>query len=320
MPVLLVAIGLFGYHWIEGWSLFDSLYMTVTTLTTVGFREVHELSRRGQVFTMFLALGGVFTLFYAASSIIGFIVGGEVVDLFGSRRMHRSLAELKNHMIVCGFGRMGRLVCHEFSSQGLPFVVVDKQADVFEHFEIPHGIALHGDAASDEILQRVGIDRARALVSVVASDADNLYITLSARLLNERIFLVARADDERSEQKLLRAGASRVVSPYVIGGHRVAQAVLRPTVVDFLELATRTEHLELNIEETRLASTSRLVGTTLEQSPIRREHGLIVVAIKQASGKMIFNPPADTTLTEGDILIMLGRRADLDHVAALAVG
>ncbi|HUY91592.1 MAG TPA: potassium channel protein [Pirellulales bacterium] len=320
MPVLLVSLGTLGYYLIEGWSAFDSLYMTVTTLTTVGFQEVHPLSPAGRVFTMWLLLGGVFTLFYAATSVIGFVVGGQVQELLGSRRMERTLAEMNSHLIVCGYGRMGRLVCLEFSEQALHFVVIDKHAEALERFESPHGVAVHGDAASDEILEQAGIRRARALISVVGSDADNLYITMSARLLNDRLFIVSRAEDERSEQKLLRAGANRVVSPYVIGGTRVAQAVLRPAVVDFLELATRTEHLELNIEETKLAADSELVGATLEASLLRREHGLIVVAIKKPSGEMVFNPPASTRLEAGDILIMLGGRPDLDQVAALAAG
>lgn len=318
MPILLVSLGTVGYHLIEGWSLFDSLYMAVITLTTVGFREVHELSPTGQAFTMLLALGGVFTLFYAAMSVIGFVVSGQVQELVGSRRMERNLAQLESHLIVCGYGRMGRLVCQEFSSQGLPFVVVDRNADALERFELPHGIAVHGDAATDEILERVGVRRARALISVVASDADNLYITMSARLLNDRLFIVSRAEDERSEQKLLRAGASRVVSPYVIGGMRVAQAVLRPAVVDFLELATRTEHLELNIEEARLGERSRLVGSTIGASPLVRENGLIIVAIKKPSGKMVFNPSPEVRLESGDTLIMLGGRRALDEMAASA--
>lgn len=319
MPIVLISAGTIGYRLIEGWSAFDSLYMTVTTLTTVGFQEVHPLSPAGRLFTMWLALGGVFTLFYAATSVIAFVVGGQVQELLGTRRMERTLAELDSHLIVCGYGRMGRLVCQEFSEQGLSFVVVDRNAESFERFELPHGVAVHGDAASDEILERVGIRRARALVSVVASDADNLYITMSARLLNERLFIVSRAEDERSEQKLLRAGASRVVSPYMIGGARVAQAVLRPSVVDFLELATRTEHLELNIEEAKLVAGSKLVGATLEACTLR-EQGVIVVAVKKPSGKMVFNPPAAAPLEAGDILIMLGGRAALDQVAALAAG
>ncbi len=320
IPLLLIGIGTIGYALIEGWPLFDSLYMTVITLTTVGFREVHAMSPAGQAFTMLLSLGGVFMLFYAATAIASAVVSGQIIESLGSRRMERSLADLKGHMIVCGFGRMGRRVCQEFSAKGLPYVIIDRQAELFERFDLPHGIAVHGDAASDEVLERVGVRRAKTLVSVAASDADNLYITMSARLLNDKLFIVARADDERSEQKLLRAGANRVVSPYVIGGNRVAQAVLRPTVVDFLELATRTEHLELNIEEARLAAASPLVGKTVSASQLRREHGLIVVAIKKPTDRMLFNPAADTLLEADDILIMIGGRNELDRVAAMAGG
>lgn len=320
LPLLLLAGGTGGYRLIEGWSLLDSIYMTVITLTTVGYREVGELSTGGKVFTMLLSMGGVFTIFYAGTNVIAAIVGGEVLGFLESRRMEKSLSELNGHLIVCGYGRMGRLVCQEFSSQGLPFVVLDRQEKVFERFRLPHGLPLHGDATLDETLQRAGVGRARALVTVVPSDADNLYITMSARLLNDRMFIVARAEDERSEQKLLRAGASRVVSPYVIGGARVAQAVLRPNVVDFLELATRTEHLELNIEETRLAEGSSLVGNTLDTCRLRHDHRLIVVAIKKGGGKMVFNPPDEMALAAGDTLIMLGRREDLDRVGRLAAG
>ncbi len=178
IPLLLIVLGTLGYALIEGWSLFDALYMTVITLTTVGYKEVHEMSPAGQAFTMLLSLGGVFMLFYAATAIATAVVSGRIIDFLGSRRMERSLAELKGHMIVCGFGRMGRRVCQEFSAKGMPFVVIDRHAELFDRFELPHGIAVDGDAASDEVLERVGVRRAKTLVSVAASDADNLYITM----------------------------------------------------------------------------------------------------------------------------------------------
>ena len=320
LPLLLLAVGTMGYRVVEGWSFHDSLYMTVITLTTIGYREVHELSRAGEIFTMVLALGGIFTLFYATTSVIAGLVSGEILDSLGSRRMQRDLAALKDHVIVCGFGRMGRLACQEFASQESQFVVIDRDADVLAGFQLPRGVPLCGDATSDETLERAGIKRAKALISAVSSDADNLYITMGARLLNERLFIVSRAEDERSEQKLLRGGATRVVSPYAIGAARLAQAVLRPAVVDFLELATRSEHLELNIEETKVSATSSLAGSTLETSGIRHEYGLIIVAIKKPSGHMLFNPPGDAILEAGDVLIMLGRRQDLDQVDAMAAG
>lgn len=320
VPVLLILVGTAGYRLIEGWNYFDALYMTVITLTTVGFNEVHPLSPRGQVFTMFLALGGIFTLFYAASEIIRAVVSGELHDLLGRQRMERSLEKLHDHFIVCGFGRVGRMVCQEFSKQSLPFVVIERDAALLADFQLPHGIPLAGDAASDVVLKRAGVDRARALVTVVASDAENLYITMSSRLLNEKLFVVARAEDAHSEQKLLRAGANRVVSPHFLGGQRVAQAALRPTVVDFIELATRTEHVELQIEEMRIAASSKLAGVTLKEGRLREDFGVIIVAIKKLTGKMVFNPPSDTRLESGDILVAIGDRAHLEQLQRLAGG
>jgi voltage-gated potassium channel len=322
VPLVLVIGGTVGYYVLEPrYTLFDALYMTVITLTTVGYEEVHHpLSTGGRVFTIFLLLGGVFTLFYTAAEILRAVVSGEVQDLLGRQRMQRSLAGMKQHMIICGYGRMGRFVCREFSKQGLPFVVIDRHQEALAGFDLAHGVTLHGDATSDEVLRQAGVDRARALVTVVASDADNLYITISARLLSDKIFIVARAEGELAEEKLLRAGANRVVSPYAIGGFKVAQAVLRPTVVDFIELATRTEHLELQIEETQILPGSRLVGATLTAGRLRQDLGLIIVAIKKAQGQMIYTPSGDAIMEAGDTLIALGRRPQLDQLEALAAG
>jgi voltage-gated potassium channel len=320
VPVLLLVAGTLGYHVLEDWSLFDSLYLTVITLTTVGYGDLHPHTTAGRTFTMFLLLGGVFTLFYAATEIIRGIVSGEVHTALGRQRMEWNLAGLRNHLIVCGYGRMGHLVATHFAAGGLPFVVIENQAELLADFLVPHGVALHGDATSDEVLRRAGVERARALVAVTTSDADNLYITLSARLLNARLFIVARAEDERAERKLLRAGADRVVSPYAIGGARMAQAVLRPTVVDFLELATRTEHLALQIEEVQIVAGSRLAGTTLRDSQVRQDLGIMIVAIKKATGEMLFNPPPDAAMQPGDILIILGPRPQLDRLERLARG
>jgi voltage-gated potassium channel len=222
--------------------------------------------------------------------------------------------------VICGFGRMGRLVAEEFSAAGLDFVVVDRDAKVLEGFSLPGGIPLVGEATEDAVLRLAGVERARALVTAAASDADNLFITLSARLLNDRLLIVARAEGEAAEMKLRRAGASRVVSPYSIGGHRVAQAVLRPNAMDFIELATRAGHLELQIEEVEIRSGSALVGQTLMASPVRSELGIIVVAIKKPAGKMAFNPAPQAVLDAGDLLIALGHRQQLDRLEEMARG
>jgi voltage-gated potassium channel len=321
IPVGLIAFGTAGYYILEpDYTLFDGLYMTVTTISTVGYGEVHKLHTIGRVFTIFLILGGVFTLFYTAGEMIRAIVSGEVRTALGRYRMEQSLGRFNQHVIVCGFGRMGRLVCREFHSQGIPFVVIEENAQLLADFNMPNAIALPGDATSDDVLTRAGVGRARALVAVLGSTADNLYITMSARLLNEKLFIVSRSEDETSEEKLRRAGANRVVSPYAIGGSRVAGAVLRPTVVDFIELATRSEHMELQIEETLITPSSKLVGTMLKESHLRQEFGIIIVAIKKAAGSMVFNPPSDARIEAGDILITLGHRQQLDQLEAMARG
>jgi voltage-gated potassium channel len=232
--------------------------------------------------------------------------------------MESRLEKLRGHLVVCGFGRMGRLVAEEFSSAGLDFVVIDRDPKVLDGFSLRGGIPLVGEATADDVLRRAGVERARALVTAAASDADNLFVTLSARLLSETLFIVARAEGEAADVKLRKAGANRVVSPYNIGGHRVAQAVLRPNAMDFIELATRSEHLELQIEEIEVRDGSALAGCTVKASPIRSELGIIIVAIKKPSTKMQFNPSGDARLEAGDVLITLGHRQQLRRLEAIA--
>ena len=212
---------------------------------------------------------------------------------------------------------MGRLACRDFSREKIPFVVIDEKAGVLKDFNVPHGLALVGDASSDDFLRYAGIDRARSLVAVMDSDANNLFTTMSARLLNPKLFIVARVEDmQQSEQKLLRAGANRVVSPYQIGSSRVAQAVLRPAVVDFIELATRTEHIELQLGETRVSVKSPLIGINLRDSRLRESLKIIIVAIKKGSGHMVFNPAPETVIDVNDILIAIGHRDQLERLRA----
>jgi voltage-gated potassium channel len=320
VPLGLILLGTLVYHFLEGLSFLDALYLTVMTLSTVGYGDIVPHTTAGRVFTMFLVVGGVFTLFYVATELIRSIVSGELQEHMGRHFMAQNLAQLRDHLIVCGLGRMGRLVCREFAAAGMPFVVIDNNPESLADFVLPGGFPLEGDATSDEVLRQAGIDRARAFVTVMASDADNLYATMSARLLNEKLFIVARVEDAASGPKMTRAGANRVVSPYQIGGFRVAQAVLRPTVVDFIELATRGQHLELQIEETLVRERSPLAGATLMNSRLRAEHKIIVVAIKKQSGQMVFNPAPDQSIEAGDILVGLGDREHLDLLERLARG
>lgn len=321
VPVLLIAIGTLGIFLCEQrLTLFQSLYLAVITLTTIGFGDIVPQSTMGRIFIMVFALTGVFTLFYFATNLIAGVVSGQLQATLGRQRMENVLAELQDHLIVCGYGRMGRLVAHELAHRRQPFVVVERRSDLLEHFDLPYGLALNGDATADETLLAAGVQRARALVSVVSSDADNLFITMSARLLNDKLTIIARAEDESSEQKLKRAGANRSISPYRIGGARIAQAIFRPTVVDFIELATRTTHLELQPEETQVSVASPLIGKSLRDSNLRHDLGVIIVAIRRPSGRMLFNPPPETLIETGDILIVLGDRQKLDALTALARG
>jgi voltage-gated potassium channel len=317
VPFALIGMGTLGYWSIEGWGWFDALYMAVITLTTIGFGEVHPLRPAGRAFTMGLALGGIFVLFFTTAEVLRLIVSGEVQRLLGRRRREKRMASLSGHVIVCGFGRMGRQICQEFADAHVAFVAIDKSADTLADFGLRLGQPLLGDATMDEVLRAAGIDRARAIVVAVASDADNVFITMSARLLNPGIPIIARAEDASAVAKLQRAGATRVVSPYVIGGGRVAQAVLRPAVLDFIEVATRKEHLDLQIEEIALRPGGGFDGVTLGGSALRTRLGLIVVAVKQRDGHMIFNPPDATGLSGGDVVIALGRREQLDEANRL---
>jgi len=307
--VLIISGGTLGYVFLEGWSFFDSFYMTIITLTTVGFGEVHPLSRVGKLFTIALIVGGVGTVFYALSTGAKFMLEGELKEIFGRKRLEKRLRELRDHYIVCGYGRMGKIICRELREKGITFVVVERSPD-----KLPDGrdiLLVEGDATNDETLKEVGLERAKGLISVLPTDAENLYVVLSARGLNPRLRIVARASDEGSEQKLIRAGADRVVSPYYIGGLRIAHTVLKPAVVDFIEFATKSGNIDLQMEEIPIREGSGLAGLTLDDCGIGRELGIIVVAIKQASGEMRFNPTYRSTINAGDTLIALGEISKL---------
>lgn len=318
VPPALIAAGTAGYWQIEGWSFVDALYMSVITLTTVGFAEIHPLGTAGRLFTMALSLGGIFTMFFATTEVLRRWTNGELRSLLGKQRFERTMKERVDHVIVCGYGRMGRLVCDELSRAAVPFVVVDSAEGALADFALPHGVPVHGDATNDSCLKRAGIDSARALVAVLPSDADNLFITMSARLLRGHLPIVARAEEEATSHKLRRAGATRVISPYVIGGARVVQAILQPAVLDFIEVATKSGHLELQLEEIVIKPRSSLVGKTLEASRIRQELNVIVVGIRRPTGPLDFNPAESTVLEAGETLLMLGARAQLARVEAMA--
>ncbi len=314
---LIILGGTLGYSFLEGWDFFDSFYMTIITLTTVGFGEVHPLSRVGRLFTVVLIVGGVGAVFYGLSTAAKFMLEGEFEELFGRKRLEKRIKELRDHFIVCGYGRMGRIICRELREKDISFVVIEKMPEKL--LDEGDFLIVEGDATKDEVLKEVGIDKARGLISVLPTDAENLYVVLSARGLNPTLTIVARAGDEGSEQKLLRAGADRVVSPYHIGGLRIAHTVLKPAVVDFIEFATKSGNIDLQMEEITMQENSALVGLTLDDSGIGRDLGIIVVAIKERSGEMRFNPTYKTAIKAGDTLIALGEISKLKALEDMAM-
>lgn len=305
----IVFFGTGGYMMIEGWRFVDALYMTIITLASVGYKEIHDLSLNGRVFTIVLIISGVGTVTFAVTAGAKLVLEGEFKEIFGRKRLEKKIKELKNHYIVCGYGRMGKIICRELKDKHIKFVVIEKQSRPLD--ERGDMLIVEGDATRDEILREAGIERAKGLISVLPTDAENLFVVLSARELNSQLFIVARAGEEGSEQKLLRAGADRVVSPYHIGGLRIAHTVLKPAVVDFIEFATKSGNIDLQMEEIAIREDSKLAGLTLDECGIGRDLGIMVVAIKKSSGDMKFNPTFRTTIKAGDTLIALGEISKL---------
>ncbi|GJQ60671.1 MAG: potassium transporter TrkA [Candidatus Scalindua sp.] len=323
MPTILLAfvlvVGTSGYTIIEEWKIFDSLYMTIITLSTVGFHEIAPLSAQGKAFTMGLIFLGLGVVGYAINTGVRVIFEGEIKAVFGRRKLKKTLDSLKDHYIVCGYGRMGKVICNEFKAKRVPFVVVEKEYQV-EHDTVEDFIIAYGDATKDEHLKRVGIERAKGLISVLDSDAQNLYVVLSAKGLKEELFIVARASEEGTERKLIRAGANKVVSPYYIGGLRIAHTILKPTVVDFLELTAKTGNMEIQIEEVLVEEGSLLADKSIKDADARAKNGVIIVALKKKGGKILFNPIDHTRIEVGDKVAVIGEPEHFNQLEKLARG
>ena len=315
--VILISGGTLGYAAIEDWDLFEALYMTIITLATVGYSEVHTLSHNGQIFTIFLIVFGVGTIAYTISSMIQFMVEGQLYQLLGRKKVQKKISRLHGHYIICGYGRIGRLISSEFASKPLSFIVVENDPIRCQRLEEDGRLFIEGDATQDEVLERAGIHQAKGLVTAVTSDAANVFIILTARGINSNLFIMARASEEAAEIKLKRAGANKVVSPYTIGASRMAQAILRPSVVDFIDIATGEKNIELQMEEIPVAAESHLVGKDLSQSGLRKELKLIIIGIKHEK-QMIFNPEANTIIEAGHILIALGELPDIKKLELIA--
>jgi voltage-gated potassium channel len=316
--LLVVAGGTIGYVVIEGWSTWDALYMTVTTVATVGFREVHPLTRAGQAFTLGLIVIGVSTALYAFSALAGVVLEGGLREYVQRWRAVRMINHLSDHYVVCGYGRIGAIVASEFKRQNTPFVVVDRDPEKAAEANHRGHLAVEGDASREETLKELGIDRARGLVAAVGTDAENVYAVLTARVMRPDLFIIARAEGEESISKLKKAGADRVISPYRIGAVQIAQTALRPAVVDFVEIATSSDNVELSIEEIHIDKDSKLAGRPLSEVIKRDQMNVVVVGIQHPRGRMEFNPVANTTLHGGDHLIVLGSAQTLKQLEEAA--
>jgi len=315
---LLTAAGTVGFRVIEGWSWFDSFYMVVITLSTIGYEEVHPLSHAGRVFNTVLIIAGVALVFLMIGALTQALLEFELVKVFGRRRMEREVAGLKDHYIVCGAGRVGTSVAQELARKPCAFVIVESDEKSLASLD-PKWLALVGDAASEKTLRDAGIERARGLVAATTTDSTNLYIVLTAKSLNPKLKIIARASEERAEKHLKTAGADVVISPYAAAGHRIAQSFLRPNVLDFLDIATdRSGTLEMVIEEIRIGPGSSLAGTTVGSSRIHHQFGIMILAIRSAEGETRFNPHAEDPIRAGDCLIAMGEPGQLAELEALA--
>ncbi len=315
---IVLAGGTAGYVFIEGWSVWDALYMTVTTVSTVGYREVHPLSPAGQAFTLLLIIIGVSTALYAFSAMAAVVVEGGWPKYLERWRYVRMINHLNDHYVICGYGRIGSIVATEFKRQNTPFVIVDRDAGKVAEANRRGHLAVEGDASREDTLKQLGIDKARGLVAAVGTDAENVYAVLTARVLKPELFIIARAEGEESSSKLKKAGADRVISPYRIGAVQIAQTALRPAVVDFVEIATSSDNLELSLEEIHIEKTSKLAGQPLSEVTQRDKMNVVVVGIQHAHGSMEFNPVPGTVLHEGDHLIVLGSSETLKELERAA--
>jgi len=319
--LITLAGGTAGFVLIEGYPLFDAFYMTVTTVTTVGYQEIRSLSTAGRVFNSFLILFGVTVILLAVGAITQTAIELELNQFFGKRRTKNMIDKLDGHVILCGFGRVGRGAAAELKESGTPFVVIDNREDRVERAMQEGMLAVHADASRDEVLRDVGIARAKGLIATLASDADNLFLILTARTLNPALQLSARVSEESSEPKMRRAGATFVFAPYVSTGHRMAQALLKPHVLQFLDYTTqRSVGLDVGLEQVRVEETCSYCDHTIEDLQIRRDTGVIILAIRRASGQMLFNPPADAKLSGGDYLIAMGEPSGLHRLEQLLMG
>ena len=308
-------IGTVGFHFIEGWSFVDSFYACIITLSTVGYGDFVPETTAGKFFAVFIIIFGVGMMFYSLILMAETFIEARLQNLLGRGKLEKIIEKMNNHYIICGGGRIGFLICRELMAGKMPCVVIDNNPEVIQRAQDEGFLCFKGDATQDKILIEAGIKRAKGVVCVLPSDAENLYVILTAKELNQQVYIISRSEEEASEHRLMRAGADRVMSPYTLGGVRMAMAILRPAMLDFIEITTRQQSLELRMEEISICKGSPFITQSLEDSGIRKRYGLIIVAVKKDSGKMIFNPMANYIIAEGDRLIAMGEDENVKQFA-----
>jgi voltage-gated potassium channel len=320
LSIALLALGSIGYMAIEGWAFLDALYMTVITLATVGYGEVQIVSPKGRVFTIILILLGVGYFLYVVSGIIQFLVEGRIRSVLGRHKLDKQINKLNNHYIVCGYGRMGRALTRFLIQRYLNVVVIEQDENRIPAMNSDGILYIVGKATDEDILLKAGIERARGLLTVVGSDADNVFMVLLARQINPGIFIVSRAIQNSAKKTLLAAGANKIVSPYDLGARRMAHAILRPTVIQFLEMAFADDSADIQVEEIPVYEGSQLANRSLVETGIRNTFDVIIITIKKADGTMVFNPGANTRLEKEDTLVVVGKAANILQLSKALAG
>ena len=314
MALGIVIFGTAGYMLIEDWKLFDALYMTVITISTVGFSEVHQISQVGRLFTILLVFFGVGFSLYIAAAVVQFMVEGRIRLILGRRRLEKKISRIKNHYIICGYGRIGRVVCRNLKRKPFELLVIEKNPELIPVMDTDGVLYISGDAADEENLLRAGIKRAKGLIAVLASDADNVFLVLTARQLDPDLLIIARGSQEESKSKLRAAGANTVESPYDIGAASMANRIIRPTVTSFLDLAFAHKRKDIQMEEIPVSASSDLVNVMLKDTGIRQKYNLIIIAIKKPGKSMLFNPSFEAIIEMGDTIIAVGEEINLQKL------
>jgi voltage-gated potassium channel len=319
LPATLLLLGIavlaiVGYAYLEGWTVLESIYMVIITIFTVGYQEVHPLSAGGKILTMLIIISGVGSAIYAAGKAVEIIVEGEMTGYRRRKRMDKKISELKNHYIICGFGRVGHNVAQVFESSGVPYVVIDSKKETLEELDVKDVPIILGDATSDSILLEAGIQSAKGLIACSDSDVANVYVTLSARVLKPDLNIVARAGTKDTEKKLLMAGANRVISPYLISGVRMAALVTRPVASDFLDLMTHAGQIDFSLYEIAIPENSPLVEKSVSEAAIRNSSGALILAIKKADGSFDLHPTAASKIERNDVLVVIGTQEQFERL------